>query len=112
MLTLALVLFGLAAVLGLVVAMQILGKRPTAKPVAVAHGLAAATALVLLIVHALSAPHRLLTVAIVLFVIAALGGAWLFANDLRSKPGPGGLIAIHALAALAGVGLLVAVFLG
>ena len=35
--------------------------------------------------------------ALVLFALAAIGGAVLFANDLRKKTGPVVLVVIHAL---------------
>jgi hypothetical protein len=103
MLIAALVIFGLAALLGLTVAIQILKKRETSKGVAVTHGIFGAAGLVVLLVYALKNPQTLLTTAIVLLVIAALGGAIVFANDLRKKPGPVALVVIHALVAVAAV---------
>src|SRR5262245_25302402 len=97
----ALVLFVLAALLGLTVAIAIFKKKETSRPVAVIHGLVGAAGLVLLLLHAMKNPDRLLTTAIVVLVIAALGGAMLFVNDLRRKPGPVALVVIHALAAVA-----------
>lgn len=112
MLTVALVLFGLAALLGLTLAVAIFRQRETTKPVAVIHGLVGASGLVFLVIHALSHPHKSLTLAIILLVIAALGGVLLFANDLRKKPGPLFLVAIHALAAIAAVLLVATVAFG
>lgn len=109
MLITTLVLFVLAALLGLTVAVQILKKRETSKGVAVTHGLFGAVGLVLLILYTVKNPHQWLTTAIVLLVIAAIGGAILFANDLRKKPGPVALIVIHALAAVVAVVLVLLV---
>jgi hypothetical protein len=106
MLIISIVLFALAAVLGIVVALQLLQKRETSKPTALVHGLLGAGGLVVLIVYTMQNPHKFLTSAIVLLVIAALGGVILFANDLRKRPGPTFLIIVHALAALAAVGLV------
>src|ERR1051326_6987568 len=111
MLTPALVLFVVAALLGLAVAVTILKKKETSKPVAVLHGLFGAAGLVLLLLHAMKNPDRLLTAAIVILVVAALGGALLFVNDVRKKPGPVALLVIHALAAVAAVGLVLMVAL-
>jgi hypothetical protein len=36
--------------------------------------------------------------ALVLFALAAIGGAVLFVNDLRKKTGPVVLVVVHALA--------------
>jgi ABC-type transport system involved in cytochrome c biogenesis permease subunit len=109
MLATTLVLFALAALLGLTVAVQIMKRRPTSKGTALAHGLFGAAGLVVLLLYALKNPHPWLTTAIVLLVIAALGGAVLFANDLRRRPGPVGLIVIHALAAVVAVALVLLV---
>lgn len=109
MLVVTLVLFVLAAVLGLVVALQIFKKRPTSKAVAVSHGAAAAAGLIVLILHAAKNPTKLLTTAIVLLVIAALGGAVVFINDLKGKAGPVGLVVVHVLVALSAVVLVLVV---
>lgn len=109
MLVVTLVLFVLAAVLGLVVALQIFKKRPTSKAVALSHGAAAAAGLIVLILHAAKNPTKLLTTAIVLLVIAALGGAVVFINDLKGKAGPVGLVVVHVLVALSAVALVLIV---
>lgn len=111
MLIAVLVLFGLAAVLGLTVAAQLFKKRATSKGVAIAHGAFGALALILLIVFAVKNSHPWLTTAIGLFVVAALGGLILFINDLRKKPGPLALVVIHALVAVVGVVLVLLVAL-
>ncbi|HEY1847638.1 MAG TPA: hypothetical protein VGG37_00465 [Opitutaceae bacterium] len=109
MLIAALVIFAVAAVIGLTLAVKILKKKETSKPVALLHGLAGAAGLVILILQAVKHPATLLTASIVLLVIAALGGVVLFANDLRKKPGPAALVIIHALAAVAAVVLVLIV---
>lgn len=109
MLIAAIVIFAVAAVIGLTLAVKILKKKETSKPVALLHGLAGAAGLVILILQAVKHPATLLTAAIVLLVVAALGGVVLFANDLRKKPGPAALVIIHALAAVAAVVLVLIV---
>ncbi len=109
MLTTTIILFVLAALLGLTVAMQIFKKKPTSKGVTIAHGAFGAAGLILLIFHATRNPNRLLTTAIILLVIAALGGLTVFVNDLRGKVGPLGLVVIHALVAVAAVALVLVV---
>jgi hypothetical protein len=111
MLVFSIVLFVLAALLGLTVAVALLKKKKTSEPIAFLHGLLGASGLVLLILHAVRNPDQFLTIAIVLLVIAALGGAVLLANDLRKKPGPAFLIVVHALAAVAAVVLVLIVAL-
>lgn len=112
MLTYSIILFAIAAVLGLTVAVALLRKKETSKPVALAHGAVGAGGLVLLLLHAMSHPQQMLTLAIVLFVVAALGGAVLFANDLRRKPGPVFLIFVHALVAVVALVLVLVVAKG
>lgn len=111
MLIISIVFFALSAVLGLTVASALLKKQTTSKPVVLGHGAVGAAGLVVLIFYAAKNPNSLLTTAIMLLVVAALGGAVLFANDLRKKPGPLFLVVIHAVVALAAVGTVVAVAL-
>lgn len=106
MLIFSIILFAVAAVLGLTVAIALLRKKETSKPVALAHGALGAAGLVLLLLHALAHPQRMLTIAVGLFVVAALGGFVLLANDLRRKPGPVYLIVVHAVVAVVAFGLV------
>lgn len=99
MLTLSICLFVVAALIGLTLAFKLFKGKTTSKPVVVTHGLVAGTGLVLLFLHTLNNPQSLFQVAIGLFVLAALGGVLLFANDLRRKPGPLFLVVVHASAA-------------
>lgn len=112
MLILILVLFGIAAGLGLVVAAALFKKAPTSKGVALTHGLFAAGGLMLLVVALLKQPHALLGWAVGLLVAAALGGVVLFANDVRRKPGPLGLVVVHACVAVVAVVLVLVVAIG
>jgi len=112
MLLASLALFVVAALLGLFVALALFKKQETSKPAAVAHGLLGAGGLVLLLIYTLQNPNRLLQVAVGLLVVAALGGFLLFANDLRKKPGPIFLVAVHALAAVVAVVLVLLVVKG
>lgn len=111
MLILSIAFFLLAAVLGLIVAIALLKKQTTSKPVALAHGAVGAAGLVTLILYTAKNPNNLLFVAIALLVVAALGGAVLFANDLRQKAGPLFLVVIHVVVALAAVGTVAVVAL-
>jgi hypothetical protein len=101
MLEIAIVLFALAALLGLTLAVQHLKKNDAPIPLALVHGLAAAVGLVLLIVAVMQMPSAgLAGVALAIFVIAALGGFVLFAMHLMKKALPRGLIFVHGLAAV------------
>lgn len=109
----ALVLFAIAAVGGITMAvLQFRGR--TAPPVAIAvlHGLFAASALVVLLLAVINIGAGGATgIALGLFVLAALGGFALLSFHLRGKALPGGLIVGHGVLAVAGfLVLLSAVF--
>ena len=113
MLNLSVLLFAVAAVGGLILAtLHFRGKdRPWG--LAILHGLLAATALVLLLLAVVggAAPANA-KIALVLFVVAALGGFLLFALHLQKKKLPSPVVIIHAGVAVAAfVVLVTAVFL-
>ena len=108
-------LFAVAAVLGLVMAIGHFSGRPRPLvPVAVAHGVFAATGLVLLLLAVLkSRLGGTPAIALGLLVLAALGGFGLLSFHLRDRRHPGAMLIGHALLAVAGfLTLLVAVVLG
>lgn len=108
----AVVLFALAALLGLTLAVQHLKKNDASISLALVHGLAAAVGLLLLIIAVVQMPSAgLAGVALAIFVIAALGGLVLFAMHLMKKSLPRGLIFVHGLAAVVAFVLLLMVLL-
>jgi hypothetical protein len=91
-----LVLFALAAVGGVTMLLMHLQGKKIPTGLAVGHGLLAAIALVLLILQVTGGGGGgKLTLALVLFVVAALGGFVLFAAQLKGKPLSTPLIFIH-----------------
>lgn len=111
------ILFALAALGGLALALMHFrsgGRERPPTALAVVHGLAAAAALVLLVLGVLAAPPGtsvLPTVALAIFVLAALGGAYLFlGKHLRGQALPSPVVVVHGLAAVAGF-LVLLVFL-
>lgn len=107
MLTTAIILFAIAAVLGAILASNFFrGKLP---PLALsfAHGLFAASGLVVLILTITKmADSGMGKYSLGAFVIAALGGFYLVSRHLGKKEVPNGVIIIHALAAITGFALL------
>lgn len=97
-----LVLFGVAALGGAALFAMRLSNRPLPMPLALIHGAVAAVALVLLLILALG-PNgtRIERIALGGFVIAALGGFFLFSFHLRKRPLPIGVMLVHALVAVA-----------
>src|SRR5262245_55529180 len=101
MLKIAVVLFALAALGGIILASWHLKTKNAPIPLALLHGLLAAAGLVLLITAVVQmASAGLAGVALVIFIIAALGGFVLFAMHLKKRPLPGGLIVVHGLVAV------------
>src|SRR5207249_7193902 len=102
MFVVAAVLFALAALGGIILAALHLTTKTAPVPLALLHGLLAAAGLVLLIIGVTQmASGGLPVVALVIFIIAALGGFVLFAMHLKNRPLPGGLIVVHGLVAVA-----------
>lgn len=114
MLIVSAVLFALAALGGLTMAYIYFTKdRNPPFALAALHGVAAATALVILLWAVLRAGSGgLVAWALGLFVVAALAGFFLFSYHMRGKtlPGPG-VIAHAAVAVTAFVLLLAGIFL-
>jgi len=107
MLTVAVVIFLVAALAGLVMASGIFKGRKPPMPLALLHGLLAATALVLVLLVAI-APNAMPIVkyGAAALVFAALGGFFLFSFHLRDKSHPKAVVVLHALLAVTGVGCL------
>ncbi|MCE5186775.1 MAG: hypothetical protein LLF76_11690 [Planctomycetaceae bacterium] len=96
----ALICFAIAAVLGIILA-AMYQKGQLSLGTAVIHGLFAAIGLVLLIIAVAQADVSTLgKTALVLFIIAALGGAVLIYNHLTKHALPKPVIAIHAVVAV------------
>lgn len=107
MLITALVLFAIAAIGGLILATFHFRKKDLPMPLALIHGLVAAIALILVLIAVVAGNGSgLITTALVLFVIAALGGFVLFSNHLRGKALSSGLVGTHAIVAVGGFVLL------
>lgn len=104
-------LFAVAAVLGLTILTKWLTKKEASRAVIYSHGIAAATALVFLMVFAVQNPANFPKASLILFIIAALGGFYMFYQDMQKKNSPIGVAVIHALLAVSGlVTLLIFVF--
>jgi len=100
--TIALVLFAIAAAGGLVLASLRLTNKPLPMPLALLHGALAAAGLLVLAVAAFGANGTGQTrLALGLFVLAALGGFALFSFHLRGKQLPVPIVIVHGLVAVA-----------
>lgn len=114
MLTWATILFALAALGGATLAtLHFRGRTPLPMPLALLHGALAATALVLLVLAAMQPGFGGLgMLALVIFVLAALGGFYLFSFQLRGQPLPSPVVLIHGGAAVLAFVLLLIFLLG
>ncbi|HUM11206.1 MAG TPA: hypothetical protein VLT82_09685 [Myxococcaceae bacterium] len=112
--TIALVLFALAAVGGLyMAAVRFRGAERPPTGIALAHGAAAAAGLIALIVAVTSASGpSLARTALIVFLVAALGGFFLFAQHMQKKALPIPVMVIHAGVAVLGFILLLVAALG
>jgi len=112
--TLAAVLFGIAALGGLALAaIRLRGREIPPLALALVHGAFAASGLVALIVAVLrTATDNLTRIALGVFVLAALGGFVLFAFHLRRRALPVPLVLGHGLIAVVGFVLLLVAILG
>jgi hypothetical protein len=109
--TLALVLFAMAAMGGALLAFLRLSNRPLPTALALLHGALAASGLAALAYYVLgTGGSSQARIALAIFVVAALGGFVLFAFHLQKKQLPVPLVVIHgAVAVIAFLILLVAV---
>lgn len=106
MLYISIALFAIAAVFGLTILISWLTKKNASRAVIYSHGTVAAAGLILLLVYAVQNPDHFPKAALILFVVAALGGFYMFALDLKKKESPLSIAFIHALLAVAGFVML------
>ena len=107
MLYLTIGLFALAAIIGVIILKNWLTSANTSRTVIYTHGVFAAAALVVLSVLLVRDPSTALQTSLIFFVIAALGGFYMFFQDLKGKFSPTWLAVVHGLLAVAGFAFLV-----
>ncbi len=101
-LDIAAILFALGALGGLFMAVLIFSNRTIPVALPVLHGILVASGLVLLLIGVLSGIGGAARTALLLMVIAALGGFFLLSFHIREKSHPKAVVVIHALVAVAG----------
>jgi hypothetical protein len=111
MLNAAIILFALAAAGGATLAYMRIVKKDVNLPLAIGHGILAATGLVLLIMTVVRTGGTGLTAALIAFLAAAIGGFVLLSFHLRMRPMPVPLVLVHGgVAVTAFVILLITLF--
>jgi len=114
MFTYAVLLIAVAAVVGLYMAIGLFrGRTPPPAGAAILHGLLAVCGVVLLLLGVLEIGFGTVhSWALVLFVLAALGGLYLVSFHMRGQALPSAVVVIHAMVAVVAFLILVtAVFL-
>lgn len=102
-LMIAAVLFALGALGGLFMAVRSFSGQSIPVPVAVVHGLAGATGLVLLLYAVvMGMGGGAARIALAVLVVAALGGFYLLSFHIRKERHPKAVIVVHALVAVVG----------
>ena len=101
------VLFAFAAAVGLIILKNWLTGQNTSRSIIYTHGILAALGLVLLIVFYFQNGAKTLQTSIILFVVAALAGFYMFIRDLKGKMSPVWLAIVHALVGITGFVLIV-----
>lgn len=99
---LCIVLFGIAALFGAINAIRIVVADRAPRATVYIHGAFAAVSLVLLLVYALIHSQAAPIVALILFIVAALGGFLLFGIDVATKKPPKWLGFVHGAIAVTG----------
>lgn len=91
----------LAAILGVGILRNWLTSSETGRGLVYAHGIAGAIGLVVLVFYFVQHRDDAARNALILLVVAALGGFYMFFRDLKGRFSPIWLAAVHGLLALA-----------
>ncbi len=102
-------LFALGALMGMYLLAMVLQSKETPKFVTVLHGLFVAVALVMLIIYSVNDGPDV-TASIILFIMAAMGGAVLVYRNITAKKIPKWLAIAHGLLAVTGFVILLIKF--
>ena len=105
MLAYATLCFLAAALGGLVLAASVLRGRLATWALSLVHAALGALGLVLTLIAVLDGAVGA-RIALIVLVVAALGGFFLASFHLRGRPGPKPMVVLHALLAVTGVALL------
>jgi hypothetical protein len=99
--------FALAAVAGIIILKNWLTGGATSRATIYTHGVLAASGLVLLIVHYFQNGAKALQASLILFIVAALAGFYMFFRDLKGKMSPTWLAIVHGLVGATGLILII-----
>jgi hypothetical protein len=106
MLNIAAVVFAVAALGGIVLALHVLRARFAPWALSLLHAALGAAGIVLVLVVVINGARGSAALALALFVVAALGGFFLASFHYRKQIPPAAIVVVHAVVALAGFGAL------
>lgn len=106
MLTYAVIIFAVAAVGGLVLASSVLRGKLAPWPLSLLHAALGAAGLAILVLAVLNGESGRITTALVILLIAALGGFYLASLHLKKQIAPNAVVLVHAGVAVIGFLLL------
>ena len=108
MLKIAVLVFAIGAIGGLVMAMRVLRGQMAPWALSLLHAALGAAGIVLVLVTVIQGLRGNAALALGLFVVAALGGFFLASFHYRKQLPPAAVVVVHAVVALAGFGALLA----
>lgn len=102
MLNYALIAFAIAAVGGLLLAASVLRNKLAPWALSLVHALLGAAGLGFVIVALMRGAGQMVLIGFVILAVAALGGFYLASLHLKGRIAPKAIVAVHAVAAVAG----------
>jgi hypothetical protein len=106
MLNIAAIVFAVAALGGIVLALHVLRARFAPWALSLVHAALGAAGIVLVLIAVIDGARGATALALALFVVAALGGFFLASFHYRKQIPPAAVVVVHAVVALAGFGAL------
>lgn len=103
------ILFAIAILLGGYLLFYLINNKNTPKGVVIIHGSIAGTGLILLLIFSFYTSYYFLF-SFVIFLMAAMGGFYMFYRDLTGKSLPKWLAVGHGMIALIGFASLIAIY--
>lgn len=101
----AVVLISLAVILGIYLISFVLKKKKPPKGVAIIHGTLAALGILVLLIYAFTtSSHHKHWDSLIIFIIAAIVGIYLFSKDIRHLQIPKWIAVVHGVIGLTGLG--------
>jgi hypothetical protein len=112
MLFITIIVFLLTAIVGTILLVSVVSERHGPAPLPYIHGGLGITGIVLLLIYVLINPATTVIAALALFILAALGGLYMYFLDRNTPAVPRWFPFVHAAIALSAFATLLMHFLG